>query len=82
MAIEYRAAVLQAAQTPLTVETVVADGLRRNDVLVRIKAAFTATTIASAGRFCRRRKSPIWSAVTRPKRSATPPRAAMTIPRR
>jgi S-(hydroxymethyl)glutathione dehydrogenase / alcohol dehydrogenase len=39
MAIEYRAAVLHAAQTPLTVETVVADGLKRNDVLVRIKAA-------------------------------------------
>src|SRR5437763_1467364 len=39
MSIEYRAAVLHAAQTPLTVETVLADGLRRNDVLVRIKAA-------------------------------------------
>jgi S-(hydroxymethyl)glutathione dehydrogenase/alcohol dehydrogenase len=31
--------VLHAAQTPLTVETVVADGLKRNDVLVRVKAA-------------------------------------------
>jgi S-(hydroxymethyl)glutathione dehydrogenase/alcohol dehydrogenase len=39
MSIEYRAAVLHAARTPLTVETVVADGLKRNDVLVRIKAA-------------------------------------------
>src|SRR5205823_4122114 len=39
MSIEYRAAVLHAAQTSLTVETVLADGLRRNDVLVRIKAA-------------------------------------------
>jgi S-(hydroxymethyl)glutathione dehydrogenase / alcohol dehydrogenase len=39
MSIEYRAAVLHAAQTSLTVETVRADGLRRNDVLVRIKAA-------------------------------------------
>src|SRR5947208_6473675 len=39
MSIEYRAAVLQAAQTSLSVETVLADGLRRNDVLVRIKAA-------------------------------------------
>jgi len=39
MSIEYRAAVLHAAQTPLTVETVIADGLKRNDVLVRIKAA-------------------------------------------
>ena len=39
MSIEYRAAVLHAAQAPLTVETVIADGLKRNDVLVRIKAA-------------------------------------------
>jgi S-(hydroxymethyl)glutathione dehydrogenase / alcohol dehydrogenase len=39
MSIEYRAAVLHAAQTPLTVETVIADGLKRGDVLVRIKAA-------------------------------------------
>src|SRR5207302_2294703 len=39
MSIEYRAAVLYAAQTPLVVETVVAAGLRRSDVLVRLKAA-------------------------------------------
>src|SRR5436853_849698 len=39
MSIEYRAAVLHAAQTSLTVETVLADGLSGNDVLVRIKAA-------------------------------------------
>jgi S-(hydroxymethyl)glutathione dehydrogenase/alcohol dehydrogenase len=39
MSIEYRAAVLHAAQTPLAIETVVAEGLRRNDVLVRLKAA-------------------------------------------
>src|SRR6202035_1562083 len=39
MSIEYRAAVLHTAQTPLVVETVVAAGLRRNDVLVRLKAA-------------------------------------------
>src|SRR5438874_4405078 len=39
MSIEYRAAAPHAAQPSLTVETVLADGLRRNDVLVRIKAA-------------------------------------------
>src|SRR2546428_12309660 len=39
MSIESRAAVLHAAQTPLAIETVVAPGLRRNDVLVRLKAA-------------------------------------------
>src|SRR5207302_5535772 len=39
MSIEYRAAVLYAAETPLVVETVVAEGLRRYDVLVRLKAA-------------------------------------------
>src|SRR3989440_1368231 len=39
MSIEYRAAVLHAAQTPLAVEAVIAEGLRRNDVLVRLKAA-------------------------------------------
>src|SRR5690242_6554078 len=39
MSIEYRAAVLHDAQTPLAVETVVADRLKHNDVLVRIKAA-------------------------------------------
>src|SRR5712691_1510418 len=39
MTIEYRAAVLHRVGTPLTVVQVVADPLRRNDVLVRIKAA-------------------------------------------
>ncbi len=39
MTIAYRAAVLHAVETPMTVETVVADELRRNEVLVRIKAA-------------------------------------------
>ena len=39
MAIEYRAAVLHAVGAPLTVESVVADGLVGNDVLVRISAA-------------------------------------------
>jgi len=39
MSIDYRAAVLQAPQAPLTVETVAAGGLKHNDVLVRIKAA-------------------------------------------
>src|SRR5947199_3716314 len=39
MSIEYRAAVLHDAQTLLTVETVIADRLKANDVLVRIKAA-------------------------------------------
>ena len=38
MSIEYRAAVLHAAQTPLVVETVVSEGVRRNEVLV-LKAA-------------------------------------------
>ena len=39
MNIEYRAAVLHAPQTPLALETVVADGVKHNDVLVRVKAA-------------------------------------------
>ena len=39
MTLAFRAAVLHAPQTPLTVETVTAGPLRRNDVLVRIKAA-------------------------------------------
>lgn len=39
MSLSYRAAVLHAPQSPLTIETVVADDVRRNDVLVRIKAA-------------------------------------------
>jgi len=47
MSIEYRAAVLHAAQTPLTVETVIADGLKRNDVLVRIKASAVNLQIPS-----------------------------------
>jgi S-(hydroxymethyl)glutathione dehydrogenase / alcohol dehydrogenase len=39
MSLEYRAAVLHMPRTPLAIETVVADSLKRNDVLVRIKAA-------------------------------------------
>ncbi len=39
MTIDYRAAVLHRVDAPMTVEAVVADPLRRNDVLVRIKAA-------------------------------------------
>ena len=39
MTIEYRAAVLHAVETPMTVEPVTADGIAGNDVLVRIKAA-------------------------------------------
>src|SRR5260370_24656324 len=39
MTIEYRAAVVHRVGTALTVEAVVADAPRRNDVLVRIKAA-------------------------------------------
>src|SRR5690349_2034792 len=39
MGIEYRAAVLHAPQTQLSVETVMAEQPKRNDVLVRIKAA-------------------------------------------
>ncbi len=39
MTIDYRAAVLHGAGAPMTVEPVVASGLGRNDVLVRIKAA-------------------------------------------
>ena len=39
MNIEYRAAVLHAPQTPVALETVVADGVKHNDVLVRVKAA-------------------------------------------
>ncbi|HZT86877.1 MAG TPA: Zn-dependent alcohol dehydrogenase [Stellaceae bacterium] len=39
MPLEYRAAVLHAAQTPLTIETVAAEELRPGDVLVRVKAA-------------------------------------------
>src|SRR6266853_1314573 len=39
MALQYRAAVLHAAQTPLSIETVTAAGLQPTDVLVRIRAA-------------------------------------------
>src|SRR5437868_14100790 len=39
MALQYRAAVLHAAQTPMSIETVTAKALRPNDVLVRIRAA-------------------------------------------
>jgi len=39
MPLQYRAAVLHAVQTPMSVETVTAGELRPNDVLVRIRAA-------------------------------------------
>src|SRR5436309_8448438 len=39
MALQYRAAVLHAAQTPMSIETVTAAELRPNDVLVKIRAA-------------------------------------------
>jgi S-(hydroxymethyl)glutathione dehydrogenase / alcohol dehydrogenase len=39
MALEYRAAVLHARQTPMSIETVSAAALRPTDVLVRIRAA-------------------------------------------
>jgi S-(hydroxymethyl)glutathione dehydrogenase/alcohol dehydrogenase len=39
MALQYRAAVLHAAQTPMSVETVTAKALKPTDVLVRIRAA-------------------------------------------
>ena len=39
MSLTFKAAVLHAPQTPLKVETVTAGPLKRNDVLVRIKAA-------------------------------------------
>jgi S-(hydroxymethyl)glutathione dehydrogenase / alcohol dehydrogenase len=39
MSLQYRAAVLHAAQTPLSIETVTAATLRPTDVLVRIRAA-------------------------------------------
>src|SRR6266550_3001206 len=39
MALQYRAAVLHAAQTPMSIETVTAAALRPTDVLVRIRAA-------------------------------------------
>ena len=39
MALQYRAAVLHAAQTPMSIETVAAKALQPNDVLVRTRAA-------------------------------------------
>src|ERR1700738_4996154 len=39
MTLQYRAAVLHAAQTPLSIETVTAAALRPTDVLVRVRAA-------------------------------------------
>jgi len=39
MALQYRAAVLHAAQTPMSVETVAAAALKPDDVLVRVRAA-------------------------------------------
>ena len=39
MALQYKAAVLHATQTPMSVETVTAAALKPNDVLVRIRAA-------------------------------------------
>src|SRR3954447_22248403 len=39
MALQYRAAVLHAAQTPMSIEPVTAAALKPNDVLVRIRAA-------------------------------------------
>src|SRR6266478_6208062 len=39
MTLQYRAAVLHAAQTPMSIETITAAALRPTDVLVRIRAA-------------------------------------------
>src|ERR1044071_8194910 len=39
MSLQYQAAVLHAAKTPLKIETIVAAELQPNDVLVRIRAA-------------------------------------------
>jgi S-(hydroxymethyl)glutathione dehydrogenase/alcohol dehydrogenase len=39
MAMKYRAAVLHAVQTPMSIETVTASELKPNDVLVRVRAA-------------------------------------------
>ncbi len=39
MALQYRAAVLHAAQTPMSIETITAAALKPTDVLVRIRAA-------------------------------------------
>ena len=46
MALQYRAAVLHAAQTPLSVETVVAADLKPTDVLVRFARRGFATPIS------------------------------------
>src|SRR5216684_7368817 len=45
MTLQYRAAVLHAAQTPLSIETVTAAALRPTDVLVRIRAAGLCHTV-------------------------------------
>src|SRR6266403_580906 len=39
MALQYRAAVLHGAQTPMSIETITAAELKSNDVLVRVRAA-------------------------------------------
>jgi S-(hydroxymethyl)glutathione dehydrogenase/alcohol dehydrogenase len=39
MGLQYRAAVLHAVQTPMSIETITASELKPNDVLVRIRAA-------------------------------------------
>jgi S-(hydroxymethyl)glutathione dehydrogenase / alcohol dehydrogenase len=39
MALQYRAAVLHAAGTPMSIETVISAALKPTDVLVRIRAA-------------------------------------------
>ena len=39
MTLQYRAAVLHAAQTPMSIETITATGLKPTDALVRIRAA-------------------------------------------
>ena len=39
MGLQYRAAVLHAVQTPMSIETIMASELKPNDVLVRIRAA-------------------------------------------
>jgi S-(hydroxymethyl)glutathione dehydrogenase/alcohol dehydrogenase len=45
MALQYRAAVLHAAQTPMSIETITASELRPNDVLVRIRRRGFVTPI-------------------------------------
>ena len=41
MPLQYRAAVLHSAQTPMSIETVAAAELKPTDVLVRIRAALS-----------------------------------------